>query len=165
MLRLAMVSSFPKVNPHSSSRGEKTCPTFRTSSVGSFQFNLSSHRGLHPPLLLPSGYQWVPAVGTLGSLLWLLACPLFGLTFSCTFFSQTRFQPAHPFPCFHLDLSHPRFRVGCPPFFHPCYDLIKNLLALFLLVLLHLLSSGLLADLLLVSYLSFPCLAIPCAKT
>jgi hypothetical protein len=37
-------------------------------------------------------------------------------------------------------------------------------LALFLLVLLHLLSSSFLAHGLLVSYLSFPCLATPRAK-
>src|SRR5207253_6186712 len=45
----------PGSNPNSSSRGKNPAPALGTGSVGSFQLNLSSHRGLHPSLLLASG--------------------------------------------------------------------------------------------------------------
>ncbi len=75
-----------------------------------------------------------------------------------------RFQAAHPFPGFQFDLSHRRFGVGCPPFFHAGDDRIKERLALVWLVLLHLLSSGFLLAVLLVVSLFFPGLASPYAK-
>src|SRR6266571_8402326 len=116
----------PGCRPNSSSKGEKACPAFGTGSVGSFQLHLSSHRGLHPSLLLASGDQGFPAVTTRGSLLGRLACPLSGPTEKRTFFDQMRFQPAHPLSCLQLDLSHRRFRVAGTPFFHPRDDFIKH---------------------------------------